>query len=599
MSSASCVLEDRGLLLHILEYVGFGNWLLAAGVSRGWKIVYATISFAPSTHENWSRNNLGAEPVTGFEESWGYHGDDIHITLASAAMASLACLQWAVDCGLSLHDGGINEMAGRHAAVPVLLFANEHGMQWDADVTAGALQSICRHKLEWLREQQRFQLPARRINPLIAQLTPSTLSWLKAHAVDLKLEEYTLHAGCAKHLSLEVLQYLRSEGCELASTYYKFAALRADRAVITWLHEQGFSCEVLHLCNFAASNGSVEQLQWLVERGMQLEPSALACALREGRTAAVQFLVANGLQLEHVPDPTALVARTGNLPLLQWLQEQGYDVMHENPANEAARSGNVQMVVWLQSQGVEFQSSLFATAAAHGGSLPMLQHLISTGCDWSAPAVCLVAAGSGSMSILRYMKEREPGVWSAADLTKMLNRAGSNDRIYTAKWLRKQCAPWPAMLGSFVGNWLEAAVAWARRQGCTAPLFSEHIAAAAAAATTAAAAATATAAAAEKAAATATAVAAAASARAAAAREAATAASAKLAVAESELAAARAAEARAELVEARAAEAAAAAAVAYTAAVAQPVQTSATSDVLMALFWLAVAVLAGMLLKLL
>jgi hypothetical protein len=152
------------------------------------------------------------------------------------------------------------------------------------------------------------------------------------HRVDLKLEEYALHVGFQKHLSLEVLQYLRSEGCELASTYYKFAALRADRAVITWLLEQGFSCEVLHLCNFAASHGSVEQIQWLVERGMRLELSALTCALREGHAAAVQFLVASGLQLELVPDATTLVARTGNLPLLQWLQEQNCDVLHENTA---------------------------------------------------------------------------------------------------------------------------------------------------------------------------------------------------------------------------------------------------------------------------
>jgi F-box domain len=160
MSSASCVLDDRGLLQHILEYVGFGNWLFAAGVSRGWKSLYASISFAPSTHKNWWRNYLGTEPVTGFEGNWGYHGDDIHCTLASAAMASLACLQWALDCGLSLHDGGINKMAGRHAAVPVLLFAHQHGMQWNADVTTGALQSNCIHKLEWLQERASSCLPA-------------------------------------------------------------------------------------------------------------------------------------------------------------------------------------------------------------------------------------------------------------------------------------------------------------------------------------------------------------------------------------------------------------------------------------------------------
>jgi hypothetical protein len=198
------------------------------------------------------------------------------------------------------------------------------------------------------------------------------------------------------------------------------------------------------------------------------------------------------------------------------------------------------------------------------------------------------------MSILRYMQEREP-VWSAVDLIGMLNRAGSNDRIYTAKWLRQQGAIWPAMLGSLAGNWPEAAVVWARRQGCTAPLCSDHVAAAAAAV----AAAMAAAAAASAAAIAAAAASAAAAAKAAVARAKLAEVDAKLAIARAELVEARVAEATAAAAYTAAAAAAAAAAAYKAAAAAQPVQTSAATDVLMALFWLAVAVLAGMLLQLL
>src|SRR5690242_8185132 len=100
MSAASSALGNTVLLQHILEYVGFGHWLLAAGVCGAWRDVYYNIRF-PSKRDHC--------------RTWRYHGDDIRCTLASAVVASQSCLRWALDCGLNLHDGSINIIAGEHA----------------------------------------------------------------------------------------------------------------------------------------------------------------------------------------------------------------------------------------------------------------------------------------------------------------------------------------------------------------------------------------------------------------------------------------------------------------------------------------------------
>jgi hypothetical protein len=75
---------------------------------------------------------------------------------------------------------------------------------------------------------------------------------------------------------------------------------------------------------------------------------------------------------------------------------------------------------------------------------------------------------SGHLAVMQYMLQLSP--LSPQELTLPLNAAGAKSHLHAAQWLRQQGAEWPATLKHRSRHWSAEAVAWARREGCTAPL---------------------------------------------------------------------------------------------------------------------------------
>jgi hypothetical protein len=62
---------------------------------------------------------------------------------------------------------------------------------------------------------------------------------------------------------------------------------------------------------------------------------------------------------------------------------------------------------------------------------------------------------------------------SAAQLTELLNTAGSNNELAAAQWLRQRGAEWPAQLRYHEyprRPWQGDTLDWARQEGCTSPV---------------------------------------------------------------------------------------------------------------------------------
>jgi hypothetical protein len=49
-------------------------------------------------------------------------------------------------------------------------------------------------------------------------------------------------------------------------------------------------------------------------------------------------------------------------------------------------------------------------------------------------------------------------------------RGGACNQLEAAQWLRQQGAEWPDELSSYAVKWSCDAVAWARAEGCDAPI---------------------------------------------------------------------------------------------------------------------------------
>jgi hypothetical protein len=57
-------------------------------------------------------------------------------------------------------------------------------------------------------------------------------------------------------------------------------------------------------------------------------------------------------------------------------------------------------------------------------------------------------------------------VFTADELTVMLNIGAASNKLAAAQWLRQQGAEWPDSLYC----WSQDIVAWARLEGCTSPI---------------------------------------------------------------------------------------------------------------------------------
>ena len=143
-------------------------------------------------------------------------------------------------------------------------------------------------------------------------------------------------------------------------------------------------------------------------------------------------------------------AKSGSLELLQYLKQQGC-VFTADAMHVAAQRGDLHICQYLRSEQCPWDASA-CTDAARGGHVDTLRWLHEQGCPWHVQTVRLSAAKSGEIPVIMYMVGVEPAA-SAAQLTEMLNAAGSRDYLAAAKWLRQQGAEWPAVLK---GNcWLQ------------------------------------------------------------------------------------------------------------------------------------------------
>ena len=65
-----------------------------------------------------------------------------------------------------------------------------------------------------------------------------------------------------------------------------------------------------------------------------------------------------------------------------------------------ARSGNVSMLRYLRQRGYEFDHFGMCSDAARGGHLEALRYLHSEGCAWFSPSIAGEAAGSGNIEMV-------------------------------------------------------------------------------------------------------------------------------------------------------------------------------------------------------
>jgi hypothetical protein len=214
---------------------------------------------------------------------------------------------------------------------------------------------------------------------------------------------------------MHVLQYLHAEGCEKGPNVCYLAAENGDLGMLKWAFEHDYSRCGNPVDESAAASSNTEMMAWLIQQpGVQLTASTMAAAVGVGNVAMCELLSANQCPCDE--ESCVIAAKCDKADMLRWLREHG--------------------------------------------------------CPWDTTQVANMAACRNRVAVLEYLQQ-EGVVFTAKQMTDLLNTAGAHGSLATAQWLGQQGAEWPAVLRNHKfgdAQWKGEVLAWARAEGCTSPL---------------------------------------------------------------------------------------------------------------------------------
>ncbi|WZN60674.1 putative ankyrin repeat protein [Chloropicon roscoffensis] len=235
----------------------------------------------------------------------------------------------------------------------------------------------------------------------------------------------------------------RVEGAVYEGDLVNYAALQGSVEILRWLvEEKGWELNEDTGWRLG-QGGSIEVLEYVKVKGYVFDERACNGAAREGRLEALKFL--RGLDPPCPWDEMtcANAAGGGHLEVLKWLRAQDPPCpWGEKTCTYAAEAGHLEVLKWLRAQDPPCPWDAWScNYAAEAGHLEVLKWLRAQNppCPWSA-GTCAAAAERGQLEVLKWLRAQKlPCPWSAWTCSN----AARGGRLDVLKWARAQEPPCP------------------------------------------------------------------------------------------------------------------------------------------------------------
>jgi len=162
------------------------------------------------------------------------------------------------------------------------------------------------------------------------------ITWLISKEV---YPDYRAVEAAAQKGHVDIFKFLvHGQNCRLGNAYY-CAALNNQHNILShcFLHS-----DVCNIANGAARGGHLEILKLAYQRGSKLGVNFMCEHIH-----IFKWLIHNG-HLKYNTSIAANIARSGNLPCLQFIHSQGYNIHSGDVFYKALLGGNVDMIKWLR-----------------------------------------------------------------------------------------------------------------------------------------------------------------------------------------------------------------------------------------------------------
>ncbi|KAJ1628800.1 hypothetical protein T492DRAFT_908154 [Pavlovales sp. CCMP2436] len=196
--------------------------------------------------------------------------------------------------------------------------------------------------------------------------------------------------------NLEVLEELvDNRQCPLTLYAYRVAAGKGQLGALAWLRSRG--CQwASSTCADAANGEHYEVLRYAHEHGCPWDQNTCRSAAAGGHLEVLRYAHEHGCPWDSDTFSTAAAGR--HLEMLQYLHEHGCP-WDSSICNHAAGRGHIEVLRYLHEHGYPWGSDT-CYGAALGGHLEVLRYAHEQGCPWDA-----LTWQRGNLDMLRYAHE--------------------------------------------------------------------------------------------------------------------------------------------------------------------------------------------------
>jgi hypothetical protein len=424
------VFQTGVLVKRVMEFVGPDEYLFAASINRICRQVQIELSRKRAERSD----SKPAKLRTSF----------------TAALASPARLRWAFSSGLKQKD---------KYKKPLQLVQSAVKVSSDPAAVLGLLRVQSLEKVDPKAGSELFVEAAERGDLKL-------LKWLHKH--ECPWDANTCDWAAIKG-RLDILQWVREHGCPWREDTCWCAARGGHLQLLKWLRAHGCAWDA-DTCSEAALLGRLDILKWAHAQGCPWDEHTYWCAAQGGHLHILQWARKHSCPWDIYTCSEA--AGSGHLDILIWAHEQGCR-WSERTCYYAAMEGHLHVLQWAREHGGCPWDEHTCECAARDGHLHVLQWARANGCPWDLDDVLPAAAASGNVTMLEWLQQSSERPWTAAEMSEMLDEAGSHDKMQTAKWLRERGAEWPSSFYSYDNSmecmisWSVETVKWALSEGCT------------------------------------------------------------------------------------------------------------------------------------
>jgi len=134
------------------------------------------------------------------------------------------------------------------------------------------------------------------------------------------------------------------------------------------------------LCAFAAKEGEIEVLEWLVKEGCPLFDTAREAAIEANHLKVLKWLITHGcpgtIKIDY-----SLAVRYSRHEIFKWLVEQKFRWDEGLPIS-AALIGNLDVLKWLREEGCPWDDERVVLTAVKHSQFEVLRWATQIGCSW-------------------------------------------------------------------------------------------------------------------------------------------------------------------------------------------------------------------------